>query len=481
MESIKTDELVKVETDESKKPTAKCSTHNTYLPPCRICGEKASGFHYGVNTCEACKGFFRRSLKKKTKYKCVGNQSCNIGRGNRNGCPHCRLEKCLAVGMSKQAIKTGRYTHQKRTQNILEIKKLQGLSEKCILDRICDHSESVDSPSAIKDICLGSESEHILLSENDNLKLLSEIAIDADLFVRDCNTSGGSSISSLEFSPKSSPCKKENILESDKLDGIIQRLTAIHREHVQSFTAEDIKEIEEKTTDYYEKYKLKTEVFGRLSLLSMEQYKDFYDLTGIDIDNRQPKCNELAMTMELCIRRLITFAKSIPGFTDLSIEDQSNLLKASRFEFCILGCYRGYNNKIQTIMSPAGNCIYIEESRNVIKGDFILKCFQFAESLKKLDLQYDETVILRAIVLLFRDRCELENPDKVEELQWPLVQCLIYLVKKNHPDQPNMFGKIMDRLMEIRTISEENSVVMKNLLLIPAIQESPLLLEFISF
>lgn len=26
-----------------------------HLPPCRICGEKASGFHYGVNTCEACK------------------------------------------------------------------------------------------------------------------------------------------------------------------------------------------------------------------------------------------------------------------------------------------------------------------------------------------------------------------------------------------------------------------------------------------
>ena len=25
------------------------------LPPCRVCGEKASGFHYGVNTCEACK------------------------------------------------------------------------------------------------------------------------------------------------------------------------------------------------------------------------------------------------------------------------------------------------------------------------------------------------------------------------------------------------------------------------------------------
>jgi hypothetical protein len=28
------------------------------LPPCRVCGGKASGFHYGVNTCEACKVCF---------------------------------------------------------------------------------------------------------------------------------------------------------------------------------------------------------------------------------------------------------------------------------------------------------------------------------------------------------------------------------------------------------------------------------------
>ncbi len=27
----------------------------TALPPCIICGEKASGLHYGVNSCEACK------------------------------------------------------------------------------------------------------------------------------------------------------------------------------------------------------------------------------------------------------------------------------------------------------------------------------------------------------------------------------------------------------------------------------------------
>lgn len=31
------------------------SRTSSYLPPCRICRKKASGFHYGVNTCEACK------------------------------------------------------------------------------------------------------------------------------------------------------------------------------------------------------------------------------------------------------------------------------------------------------------------------------------------------------------------------------------------------------------------------------------------
>ena len=31
------------------------ASNSAYLPPCRICGDKASGFHYGANTCEACK------------------------------------------------------------------------------------------------------------------------------------------------------------------------------------------------------------------------------------------------------------------------------------------------------------------------------------------------------------------------------------------------------------------------------------------
>lgn len=66
---------------------------------CRICGDKASGFHYGVHACEGCKGFFRRTIRMKLEYeKC--DRNCKIQKKNRNKCQYCRFQKCLALGMS---------------------------------------------------------------------------------------------------------------------------------------------------------------------------------------------------------------------------------------------------------------------------------------------------------------------------------------------------------------------------------------------
>nr|BAP76395.1 ecdysone inducible protein E75 [Thermobia domestica] len=54
-------------------------------------------------------GFFRRSIQQKIQYRpCTKNQQCSILRINRNRCQYCRLKKCIAVGMSRDAVRFGR-------------------------------------------------------------------------------------------------------------------------------------------------------------------------------------------------------------------------------------------------------------------------------------------------------------------------------------------------------------------------------------
>lgn len=66
---------------------------------CLVCNDRASGRHYGAISCEGCKGFFKRSIRKQLAYQCRGTMNCEITKHHRNRCQYCRLQKCLACGM----------------------------------------------------------------------------------------------------------------------------------------------------------------------------------------------------------------------------------------------------------------------------------------------------------------------------------------------------------------------------------------------
>lgn len=76
--------------------------------PCRVCGDKASGRHYGVVSCEGCKGFFKRSIRGHVSYVCRSDQNCLVNKAYRNRCQYCRLQKCLTVGMRSEAVQNER-------------------------------------------------------------------------------------------------------------------------------------------------------------------------------------------------------------------------------------------------------------------------------------------------------------------------------------------------------------------------------------
>ncbi|XP_075273968.1 progesterone receptor [Opisthocomus hoazin] len=87
------------------RPEAETSQSSQYgfesLPQkiCLICGDEASGCHYGVLTCGSCKVFFKRAMEGQHNYLCAGRNDCIVDKIRRKNCPACRLRKCCQAGM----------------------------------------------------------------------------------------------------------------------------------------------------------------------------------------------------------------------------------------------------------------------------------------------------------------------------------------------------------------------------------------------
>ncbi|MGH0126754.1 UNVERIFIED_CONTAM: hypothetical protein FKN15_033508 [Acipenser sinensis] len=71
---------------------------------CLICEDRATGKHYGAASCDGCKGFFRRSVRKNHVYTCRFSRQCVVDKDKRNQCRYCRLRKCFRVGMKKDVL-----------------------------------------------------------------------------------------------------------------------------------------------------------------------------------------------------------------------------------------------------------------------------------------------------------------------------------------------------------------------------------------
>ncbi|RXN31831.1 hepatocyte nuclear factor 4-beta-like isoform X1 [Labeo rohita] len=123
---------------------------------CAICADRATGKHYGASSCDGCKGFFRRSVRKNHAYTCRFSRQCVVDKDKRNQCRYCRLRKCFRAGMRKEAVQNERdriscrregqgvgtltidvlmqaeaCTHQNPSQRDINTKKIAGVGDVC--------------------------------------------------------------------------------------------------------------------------------------------------------------------------------------------------------------------------------------------------------------------------------------------------------------------------------------------------------------
>ena len=118
------------------------------LIECVVCHDKSSGKHYGQYTCEGCKSFFKRSVRRNLTYQCRGTKSCPIDQHHRNQCQHCRFKKCLKMGMKREAVQRGRVPNPVSNPNTLNSNnKPVGLiksssSSKCLNNSRMDYQDA---------------------------------------------------------------------------------------------------------------------------------------------------------------------------------------------------------------------------------------------------------------------------------------------------------------------------------------------------
>uniref|UniRef100_A0A8C1ZY95 Retinoic acid receptor RXR n=1 Tax=Cyprinus carpio TaxID=7962 RepID=A0A8C1ZY95_CYPCA len=109
---------------------------------CAICGDRSSGKHYGVHSCEGCKGFFKRTIRKDLTYTCRENKDCQIDKRQRNRCQYCRYQKCLAMGMKREAVQEERQRGREKSDN--EVESSSSFNEEMPVEKILDAELAVE-------------------------------------------------------------------------------------------------------------------------------------------------------------------------------------------------------------------------------------------------------------------------------------------------------------------------------------------------
>ncbi|XP_033753277.1 nuclear receptor ROR-beta-like [Pecten maximus] len=422
------------------------------LPPCKVCDGKASGIHYGVNSCEACKGFFRRYLSRKEPYKCAKEGKCVITDRPRGNCSACRMEKCLQLGMSKEAVRQGRYTLTERTNTIIEVQKLKKKVEECQAPQESPKDNSLTPPAQSPDSGIMSQASPV---DSDTSALSDTLIM---MCIReDCDM--------MEFSPnsqseltKSCGCAQtgtdsKNI--KSVLDDLIPRLTKY---------VEDLSPVLSKLTDEeihslhvaaYNKFCMKQEVFGSLEPVSTEEYNHLYEATGLDVDGRLGRLQKYHTFFESTVKYYVKFSRLIPEFRDLPVTDQESLLKASEFEFFMILEYRSVDPDLQMLLTVGGDVYHINEVSMCYTKEVMLSWFEFSRVIRRLNLSDKERALVLSISLVFRDRCKLADPERVERIQLTLISYLRYVLKERYGQQEiHMFSKIMNMFSSFRVLTE---------------------------
>uniref|UniRef100_A0A3Q3LK14 RAR-related orphan receptor C b n=1 Tax=Mastacembelus armatus TaxID=205130 RepID=A0A3Q3LK14_9TELE len=423
--------------------------------PCKICGDKSSGIHYGVITCEGCKGFFRRSQQNNAMYSCSRQRNCLIDRTNRNRCQHCRLQKCLALGMSRDAVKFGRMSKKQRDSLYAEVQKHQK-SQECAGS---GDGSSSSTLSDLDDIAALPDLFDLPLTPEEASEYCSLELLGGGGGASTGNTSNSSSSSSSSSSLSNQNSPQQTIMDGADSNGIQLPHTHSHTHPLLGHTHALLDQLPddcsitdlERITQSVVKSHLETCQY------SVEDMKRFTWVQYTPEETRAYQNKSAEWMWQQCahhitnaIQYVVEFAKRIAGFMDLCQNDQIILLKAGCLEVLLIRMCRAFNVNNSTIFFN-GKFASAQFFKALGCDDLVSAVFDLGKGLCRLQLSDEEMALFSAAVLLSPDRLWLTEGQKVQKLQEKVYLALQHSLHKSGASEEKL-DKMVSKLPIMKSI-----------------------------
>ncbi|KHN77779.1 Nuclear hormone receptor family member nhr-35 [Toxocara canis] len=432
---------------------------------CVVCGDQATGKHYGTIACNGCKGFFRRTIRRSYKYTCRFNGNCTIDKHNRAVCRACRYMRCINAGMKVDAVQNERDIIGKRHRAssasgivgagggsmgvAVSAAKIGSASRPSLTRRLSGH---YSPPSTSSSPVFGWETpksllESLLISE-DTIQGLRDTVI---------KQTGG-----VEYSAKREAPAMEQ--REERKEGSIGG---------------------EKQTSDGERKATVNDIFLSIHsqlLLAIEWAKTLPPFAALTTDDqkqtsdgeRKATVNDIFLSIHSQLLLAIEWAKTLPPFAALTTDDQTALLKSFACQHVVLCVSYRSKNSSDSLKLINDSCIprFRESENNHFPENFYLRdcervMDQLAAPMRFLRMDDVEFVAMKACILFNPVAKGLTNGSVMHVLSTrrQIFAALEHYVNTKIPSDANRLGDltffILSPLQTLANMISEDILVSK--------------------
>lgn len=460
---------------------------------CPVCGDKVSGYHYGLLTCESCKGFFKRTVQNKKVYTCVADRSCVIDKTQRKRCPYCRFQKCLDVGMKLEAVRHDRMRGGRNKFGPMykrdRARKLQFSNcHNPALQVLRTQRQMSSHPSMVSPIPgMYGQNNAITTSTNNGWNGTNNIQIKQEIQIPQ--------VSSLTSSPDSSPSPgMMGVSQSLHLSNNQQLVQQQQQQQMQGQSSDPTKSIQwqistslaQPTANKEFSYSTSGPAMASGGLVATAssgvsqgkmgpQIREF--LKSLDDQEWQSSLYSLLQNQtfnqvevdlfELMCKVLdqnlfaqVDWARNSYYFKELKlqVDDQMKLLQDSWSEMLILDHmhHRMHNNLPDETQLPNGQKFELLSLALLGVPSMAEKFLEISDNLKQLNFDQADYVCLKFILLLNAagEVRNLNNRQHVQECSEQVHQILLEYCHTCYPNVPDKYNQLLSQIPELRSMAQ---------------------------